>query len=182
VRAARPLLALAAAVLLAFCLSACGGDTSTQTTSPPGHFEGGEERIEGFGTEASGETRAEVLAAFHGYLGAVAARDFSKACGYLAATVKESLQSLLRGRSKPGDCAQMLPELLASSAPALSREQEEGEVKKVRVEGDRGFVVYHAPGAELYQLTMSREGGAWKAEFLGGSVLVPSAATLGVGQ
>ncbi len=52
----------------------------------------------------------------------------------------------------------------------------------MRVQGDRGFVVYHAPGAKLYQLTMVREGGAWKAATIAGSILVPSPAMLGFGK
>jgi hypothetical protein len=179
VRPPPPALALLTAVL---CLSACGASTqgtSTEGGTTPGHFEGGEKSIEGFGTEASGETRAELLVAFHGYLGALAARDYAKACGYLGAAVKRSLERFTKPGSGLAGCAETLPGVLSPSAPTLSREQNEGEVKKVRVEGDRAFVVYHAPGAALYQLTMGRESGAWKAEYLGGSVLVPSAATLG---
>jgi hypothetical protein len=177
-----PLLALAAALMTACCLAACGGGSqgaSTQTASPSGRFEGGEKSIEGFGSEASGAARAALLGAFHGYFGALAARDFPRACGYLAAAVKRSMERFARGRAKLKGCPQILPKLLSPDAPALSREQDEGEVKKVRVEGERGFVIYHAPGARLYQLTMSREGGDWKADFVSGSVLVPSAATLG---
>jgi hypothetical protein len=51
----------------------------------------------------------------------------------------------------------------------------------VGVRGDRAFVVFHAPGAKLFQLTMVREGGRWKTTTIAASVLVPSAATLGTG-
>ncbi len=49
----------------------------------------------------------------------------------------------------------------------------------MRVQGDRAFVVFHAPGAKLYQMTMVQEGGNWKTATVAASVLVPSAATLG---
>jgi hypothetical protein len=166
--------------LAALSLSACGGGSGSQGTSSEAtstHYEGGEKSIENFGSEASGDSRAAVLAAFHGYLGAVAARDYPKACAYLAASVKQSLEQFSKGRLK--GCEELLPKLLSPTAPVISREQDEGRVTKVRVQGDRAFVVYHAPGAKLYQLTMSSEDGEWKTDVVGGAVLVPSAATLG---
>ncbi len=63
--------------------------------------------------------------------------------------------------------------MLALTADEIARELLEGEVAKVRVEGNRGFVVFKAPGVELYQLTMAREGGEWKAATVAASVLVP---------
>jgi hypothetical protein len=65
------------------------------------------------------------------------------------------------------------------TAVAIAREQANGHVTKVRVEGERAFVVFHAPGAMLYQLTMVRDDGEWKTATVASSVLVPSAATQG---
>lgn len=49
----------------------------------------------------------------------------------------------------------------------------------MRVKGDRAFVLYHAPGARLYAMTMMREGGAWKATMIAGTVPIPSPAAIG---
>lgn len=145
-----------------------------------GHSEaGGEKSIEDYGSEASGSDREALLAAFHGYLGALAARDYPAACSHLAASVQRSLEQLVTKQLKARGCPAILPKLLAPTAFAIAREQANGRVTKLRVRGSRAFVVYHAPGAKLYMLTMTREAGGWRAALVAGSVLVPSAATLG---
>jgi hypothetical protein len=167
--------ALALMLILAGC-GGGGGSTATVTQRP--HAEaGGEKSIEEFGSEAQGAERAALLSTFHTYLGAIAAGDYPGACAHLAAAVQRSLERFVA--QKGVGCSRSLPALLAPSAAAISRQQANGRVTKVRVQGDRAFLVFHAPGAKLYQLTMVREGGAWKAATLNASILVPSAATLG---
>lgn len=165
-----------------------GGGSATQASSGQaestgaegqGHYQGGEKSIEDFGSEAEGASRAALLGAFHSYLKAVAAEDNAAACSYLSVNVQRSLEQLAGGQGKSPGCAQILSKLLSPTAPAISRDQAEGGIAKVRVEGDRAFVVFHAPGAKLYQMTMVREAGEWKVSTVAASVLVPSAATLG---
>jgi hypothetical protein len=67
-----------------------------------------------------------------------------------------------------------LEALLSPEAAEIAKGQAEGEVTKIRVKGDTAFVVFHAPGARLYQLTLAREEGEWKATSLSASVLAPS--------
>jgi hypothetical protein len=201
-------LALAAALAAALAVGGCGsggGGTSTtgpasSSTSAPtstatapatsagghaeahagGHAEaGGEKSIEDYGSESAGSGREALLAAFHGYLKGLAARDYTTACNYLAASVRRSLEQLVTKQLKAKGCPGIMPKLLAPTAAAIARRQANGKVTKLRVRGSRAFVVYHAPGAKLYVLTMTREGGGWKAALLAGSVLVPSPATLG---
>lgn len=145
---------------------------------PPPH-EGGEKSIERFGAEASGPERAALLDAFHSYLKAIAAGNSGTACSRLAARVRHSLEQLASGESRREGCAAILPRLLAPAAAGAARQQAEGRVTRIRVGGDRAFIVFHAPGARLYQLTLVREGGRWKASTASPSILVPSAATLG---
>jgi hypothetical protein len=156
-------------------------DASSESTGAEGkgHYQGGEKSIEDFGSEAEGASRAALLGAFHSYLNAVATEDNAAACSYLSVNVQRSLERLAGGQGKSPGCAQILSKLLSPTAPAISREQAEGGITKVRVEGDRAFVVFHAPGAKLYQMTMVRESGEWKVATVAASVLVPSAATLG---
>lgn len=132
---------------------------------------GGEASIEEFGSEAEGAERGEILSVFDGYLNALAAKDYGSACSYLSAAVHESLAQLA-GRASDG-CAAILPGLLAPTAPRIAREQANGRVANVRVEGDRAFVIFEAPGAELYQLTTVEEDGEWKTTTVAASVLVP---------
>jgi hypothetical protein len=170
-------LALSLAFAFLIALPGCGGgsDTSSSTgavRAPDSNS--GEKSIEQFGEESAGGNRAVILAAFHGYFEAVAVGDYAAACAQLAASVKRSLAQIVGHGSDKLSCTATLPKLLAPSATASARQQGDGKVSKVRVEGGKAFVVYHAPGAKLYQLYMLREEGGWKATTLSGSILVPS--------
>jgi hypothetical protein len=171
--------------LIALCLGGCGGGGSSkdqsQSSSEPTAAarsapkeENAEASIESFGEEVEGSEREEVLGAFHGYLGALAAGDEQGACSYLAANVQQSLSQLAAKAKKPLDCPQLLEALLSPQADQIAKGQDEGEVVKVRIKGETAFVVFHAPGARLYELTLVREGGEWKAISLSASVLAPS--------
>jgi hypothetical protein len=155
-----------------------GGD-QTSAGKPTPRYEGGEKSIERFGAEAGGSERRAILAAEQGYLGALATGHFKTACSHLSAQAQSSLKHLAKMQAIR--CRQILPKLLSGSAPASAGVQAAGKVMKVRVQGDRAFVVFHAPGARLYLFTMQREGGDWKVTTLAASVLAPSAATLGTG-
>lgn len=175
----RPLAALLLAALL--LTAGCGGDGDGETTQGGTRSErrggegsrGGEKSIEEFGAEAGESEREAILAVFEGYLTAVAEDDAATACSHLSATVHESLKQLVARGEKNVKCAQVLPALLAPTAATIAREQADGEVTRVRVEGDRAFVVFRAPGAKLYMLGLVEEGGEWKATTVAASVLVP---------
>jgi len=158
-----------------------GGSSSIETnaTQAPQRFQGGEASIERFGSEASGADRAALLSAFRGYLGALAGGDFRDVCARLSERVQTSLRQLAGHGSGGSSCTAALPKLLAPTAARTARAERAGRIEKVRVEGDTAFIVFHAPGARLYMLTMKREGGEWKATTVSASVLAPSAATLG---
>ncbi len=136
--------------------------------------ESAEASIEDFGAEAEGRDREELLATFHGYLGAIAAGDEEAACSYLGANVEESLEQLSSQAKKQFTCAQLLEALLSPQADEIAKSQDEGEIRKVRFEGDTAFVVFHAPGARLYQLNLGREDDEWKVASLSATVLAPS--------
>lgn len=134
---------------------------------------GGEKSIEEFGSEAEGSEEDAIVGSFTAYLEALADDDLATACSYLASNVQQSLTQLAGDKVKRSSCPAILSKLLAPTAPAVAREQVEGEITKVRVQGDRAFVVFHAPGAKLFQMTMVREGGDWKVAIVAASVLVP---------
>jgi hypothetical protein len=172
------------ALLLATCLVACGGGDGDSTSSTAGgastessasgeEHKGGEASIEEFGSEAGGSDREALLAVFTGYLNAIADKNNATACSYLTTNVQEGLEQFVGGALKGKGCTAILPKLLAPTAPQIAREEVNGQITKVRVEGDRAFIVFKAPGAKLYQLTMVREGGDWKTATVSASVLVP---------
>ncbi len=170
--------ALALSLTLAFliALSGCGSgtDAGSSTAAGPQAGNNGEQSIEQFGEESAGGDRTAILAAFHGYFEAVATGDYGAACSHLAASLKASLAQIVARRLGRVSCAVTLPKLLAPSASTSARQQANGRVSRVRIQGGKAFVVYHAPGAKLYQLYMLREGGGWKETTLTGSILVPS--------
>jgi hypothetical protein len=182
---------LSLVLALGLLICGCGGGGSTagspsssqsqdsneaqqETAKSPAREEGAEVSLEGYGTEAGGSDRETLLATFHGYLGALAQADDEKACSYLAASVRESLRRLAAKAKKSLECPQLLEALFSPQAGEIARAQDEGKITRVRIKGDDAFVVFHAPGARLYQLTMAREGGEWKTTALSASVLAPS--------
>ena len=70
-------------------------------------------------------------------------------------------------------CAKLLSVVLTPTASDFAREQVGGTITRVRVGGDRAFVVFRAPGAKRYMLAFVREDGEWKSTTAYASVLVP---------
>jgi hypothetical protein len=171
-------------VVASFLLCACGsgaerkGDTSTSANQPEQSDTGSERRVEEFGTEASTGTRDALLAAFRGYLDAIGAHRYRAACSKLSAAVWGSLAQLANGRPSRSECMRVLPALLSPEAAAVDRTQAKGGVTRVRVKGERAFIVFHAPGARLYMMTLVHESGGWKASTATATVLAPSLNTL----
>lgn len=177
-----PKLSAALCALLLLLAAGCGGGGSSSSTerSRQGAQEGpaesrsagGEASIEDFGQKAEGAERHAILAAFDGYLEALAQKDYAGACAQMAATLHESLNQF-SGKSAKANCAALLPSLLSPRAPANARSQAAGDVTGVRVEGERGFVVFKAPGARLYYMSMAEEDGEWKVASAVAGVLAP---------
>lgn len=129
---------------------------------------GGEASVEDFGAEAEREEREAIRGAFQGYLEALSERDYAAASALLGPAVRRSLVQFAEG-----SCTKGLPAVLAPSAPAVARGQAVGEVRKVRVKAPGGFVVFKAPGAELWQQTMEASSGDLRVATVAAGVLVP---------
>jgi hypothetical protein len=153
---------------------ASSGDKGRKRES---HFKGAEEEVEEFGSEAQGSTKGQVLTTERAYLSAIAMKSYDEACARLAPAVTASLQKMVKGSGSR--CEALLPRLLSPTVAAVARQQSQGEVVRVRVEGRQAFVVFHAPGARLWTLPLSNEGGGWKVSTLAPTILAPSTATLG---
>jgi hypothetical protein len=123
-----------------------------------------------FGREASGGDRVAVLAAFHDYLSAIAARNWAAACARLSTPLKRELAQLLaraKGLSGHG-CAAALA-VLGRAPVSVLREQAQSRVVGVRTDGDHAFVLYRTPQLPHATLAMIREGGRWTAGVLSGA-------------
>jgi hypothetical protein len=165
--------ATALLVCLLLLLAGCGGSEDSSTTTTATQSQNAEASIESFGTEAEGSERADLIATFHGYLGSIADKDYAKTCSYLSGRVQEGLEQFSGQAKKPLSCPQLLAGLLTPQAGAIAKGQAKGEITKVRSDGESAFVVFHAPGARLYQLNLVEEEGEWKAASLSASVLAP---------
>jgi hypothetical protein len=170
------------AVGLALALMSCGDDSSETTAAATSatssaQRETGEQSIERFGEEAGGSEREAILAAKQEYLNALASEDYAAACELLSRQTRLSIERFA-GQSRANDCAEVLVKVLARSAAATARLQANGEIAKVRVEGEQAFVIFSAPGAKLYVFTFVRESNEWKAATVSPSILVPDPATL----
>jgi hypothetical protein len=148
---------------------------------PTSHPENLEEEVESIGTEAGGSERTQILTTEHRYFRAVGDQDFHTACSLLAAPTLQSLKALAR-QTQSVPCSSILPRLVGGrEATAVARAQLTGQVRKVRIKGKQGIVIFHAPGARLYVVSLVRQAGGWRMASLTGSVLAPSSATLGEG-
>jgi hypothetical protein len=177
------------AVVAALALCGCGGgsDTASSGASPETASgtaaEGGappsaEQEVEEAGREAKGSEAEAILSARHEYLSAIGDGDYAKACSLLSKRATKSLQATLTHSGGNVDCTEILSKVLGSAAAASARSQAAGEVRKVRVLNDQALVVFHAPGARLYVLTLVKEDGEWRVAMLISTVLAPSVANL----
>jgi hypothetical protein len=123
-----------------------------------------------FGDEASGGNRSDASEVVIAYLKAAGAKEWVKACGYLAAEAKAQAAELAK-QSAPDErsCGENLSRLVKAFeqgaesplyAPSgiLSLRIEEGGLNG---EGT-GFALFHASDGKDWWLAMRREGGKWK--------------------
>jgi hypothetical protein len=151
------------------------GEVPRDTGAAAGAAEAAAARIEEFGSEAKGAERQAMIDAYRAYLRALAAKDFSAACADLSTPFRKlfsRFSSAAHGGSGGGCVGAM--KRVAENTRTESGKKADGTVKKVRVEDDHGYVIFHAPGADLYQMRVAREAGEWKAGALAAPVLVPS--------
>ena len=108
-----------------------------------------------------------MLAAFHAYLSAIAAGDWTAACQELSTTVKHQLQTLLaRAGGGAGSCAPALGSLLGRTPSSARRSLAQADVIAVRTDGDHAFVLYRSPALSHASISMLREAGRWTAGVL----------------
>jgi hypothetical protein len=175
-------LALGASICLG--IGACGGGDPADSTSnsvasqtaakaaPPPTGEasaafrtpGGDNSIQTFGEEADAEELAAAGAVLAGYLRARAADEWERECGYLAESVVAPLERLAsRSARLEGKGCGVLLAALNGAAPASTRANTmTAGVASLRVEGARGFALYHGAKGTDYFMPMVKEAGEWK--------------------
>lgn len=132
---------------------------------------GGDNSVQDFGGEADSTDFEQVAAVLHRFFDARSQRAWAAACESLAASVVKTLEEVSAGAdgAGAGSCA---AGLAATTSPAaldeLREEARVADVGSVRVEGERGFVIYEGQDDIIYTFALIREGGEWKLTSLAG--------------
>lgn len=195
---ARSKLLAVIAAILAIGLSACGGnedsgstatETETETeTSPQGssasqhedsgggseqfRAKGGDNSIQDFGEEADADEFEAAAAVLHDFLDTRAAEDWDSTCAAVTEEVRQSLEKLAAQAKRLDDtsCAGVLGALTNPAAKqVLQEEATQADAASLRIEDDRGYIIYRGPKGVVLALPMAREDGEWKVSGLGGT-------------
>lgn len=149
-----------------------GGSTSSDEGSASFRTPGGDNSIQDFGDEADSSEREEASAALTAFLDARAKGDYAAQCDNLAKAATEPLEELAARspKVKSKGCAGTL-EALTAGAPASTRvsPMTAAGVAALRIEGDRGFALFHGSKGSDYFVPMAKEGGQWKVGAIGPS-------------
>lgn len=133
---------------------------------------GADNSVEEYGSErTAGSDFAEAATALHTYLDARAAGAWGAACGALAAGVVEPLAEQLEGSGGKTACTEVLAAFSSSFPSAVLREAAEANVAALRVEGDKGLLLFKGAQDEPFFIPMRREDGHWKVAAVGPSPL-----------
>jgi hypothetical protein len=179
--------ALAGSVLAIALLAGCGGDdddapdstvagaesvpTGTQQSGGGGGSaeDSGGGSAEDSGEEAEGADRDAAASAVQGFLRAWAGGDWARACSLMATSTKENVELFASQYVKSQSCAEQV-EALGERLPAKMLPQGERiQVTAVRIEEERGFVLYSDARGTEFAFPVLQEGSAWKVAAIVGS-------------
>jgi hypothetical protein len=141
-----------------------GNDSSADEGSASFRTPGGDNSIQGFGAEASSAEVDEASRALSSYMEARAEDDWAKQCTLLARAAVAPLEQLgsRSAQFKGAGCAAILEALLGAGPASTRANTLTNGIASLRVEGDRGFALYHGAGGADYFVPMIKEDGEWK--------------------
>lgn len=130
---------------------------------------GGDNSVQEYGQEA-GSGEFEVVAnALHDFLDARAEQNWAATCEYASKSIVEQFEKLAAQAKQVEDkgCAGILGKLINPVARhAFKEEAEKADVRSVRIEGDRAFIIYTGAHGTLLAMPAASEGGSWKVSSL----------------
>lgn len=135
---------------------------------------GGDNSIQESGVEAGAAERERAAAALHAYLDLRAAHHWAAACEYMAASLivlLEQAVAISPRPNKPKGCPAVLSAMSKAAPQRLLDELTEVDVGSLRLNGNRGFLLYHGPEHKDYAMLVAKEAGGWKVTTLDGTVL-----------
>jgi hypothetical protein len=174
------LVALVLAVALALSLSACGGGNdststtpggtgtgSTETTTPPAAKHGvTASEIENYGREASPADLEEAQAGLKGYFASQAEGKWAKHCDHLSSATAAAIEGLASSgpKFKGKDCSEIFATIQAGVPSSDRASILSGAAVGLRVDGDRGLIIFHGTDGAKHYMQMIEEDGEWKID------------------
>ncbi len=142
---------------------------------------GADNSIPDYGAEASAAERAAAGAALAAYLKAYAKGEWSKACPYIATSLRSSLQRLASGSKQltGAGCAKTLATLSAAAPAGTRADPLIGGPAALRVKGDNAFALFYGAHNQQYMMPMASEGGDWKVTQIAPVTYPPGASSGG---
>jgi hypothetical protein len=155
---------VAGAVAAGATLAGCGSSESTDSTAT------GAAGYETFGDDASPQDRAAAASAVQGFLRARADDDPAKECALMAASTKANLAGFGGGLAENSQqpCTELVESVRARIKPKALAQGDHIQVTGVRVDGDRGFVIYQDASGAKSAFAVVREGSSWKVGAIAG--------------
>jgi hypothetical protein len=131
---------------------------------------GGDNSVQEFGAEADETEFEDAAAALHAFLDARAEDDWATTCEYLSTDVLQSFETFAAGSEqlRGKGCPQLLASVSGPATEEARREAAIADVGALRVDGDRGFLLYRGADDIPYAIPMAREEGRWKVAALAG--------------
>ena len=156
-------------------LAGCGGGDSDSTraaatgTGATSNGDAGSGSLRTFGQEAPPSDQAAAGRAVQEFLSARADGDATKECSLMAASAKKTLEGFGGGLVEKSQPCPELVQAITSQIRTQALEQP-GPIRVIgmRVDGDRGFVLYQDQGGDEFAFAVIREGSAWKVGGLRG--------------
>lgn len=130
---------------------------------------GGDNSVQKFGTEARGSQFAAASAVVEAFMAARADHDWPAACKHLAAGTVDQVEKVIA----PGEgCAATLTKASKNLPENGLPNTMTGPIDSFRVEGNRGFALWHGNDGVDYVLPLKMEGG-WKLTLFEPTALGP---------
>jgi hypothetical protein len=135
----------------------------------------GDNSIQTFGVESDGDERAEAAGVLKTYLAAELKGEWARACSLLAVETREDLERLwvqAAGTNRGPPCQRAMAGFLHGVPKSQIRILGTLHVLSMRIEGDRGFIIYHSGNGTPSESPMQKEDGRWKVRTLVAKVLL----------
>ncbi|MGB8500013.1 MAG: hypothetical protein WCD85_18690 [Pantoea agglomerans] len=153
-----------------------GGGEQSSEQSGGESVPGGNGDPRSFGEEADSAEREAALQAVEGFMKARAAGDWAVECSYAAREVIQQIEEFFANnpQMKGKSCGVLLAGLSEAQPKKTLRNNLGDSIDSLRVEGTKGFAIYHGTDGGEYAIPMALEDGDWKVAYLAPTKLPPA--------